>query len=339
MFFTNRQIIFTEKNKAELKEVEKREPGPYEVSVKTAVSTISAGTERANITGDENVSISGAHVAFPRASGYSSSGIVERVGSEVKALKEGDRVALYWSSHREFNISSEGGAVRLPDSVSFETGALSFISTFSLAAIRKTHLEIGESALVMGLGVLGQLAVKLLKAAGAVPIIAADVNAERRALALKIGADYAFDPNEEGFAEKIKKVTDGGVNTAIEVTGVGAGFNEALDCMARFGRVALLGCTRNSDFRVDYYRKIHGPGITVIGAHTLARPENESYPGYFTHREDMKAVLRLCEAGRLTLSDIVAETHSPKECGEVYNRLVFDKNFPAGVQFDWRLLK
>lgn len=269
----------------------------------------------------------------------SSSGIVEKVGSEVKALKEGDRVALYWSCHKEFNTASEGGAVRLPDNVSFETGALSFISTFPMAAIRKTHLEMGESAIVMGLGILGQIAVKLLRAAGAVPIIAADINAERRALALKNGADYALDPTEEGFGEKVKALTDGGVNVAIEVTGVGAGFNEALDCMARFGRVALLGCTRDSSFQVDYYKKIHAPGITVVGAHTNARPNYESYPGYFTHRDDLKAALKLCETGRLTLSDLVSETHAPNECAEVYRRLAFDKNFPVGVQFDWRLLK
>lgn len=123
------------------------------------------------------------------------------------------------------------------------------------------------------------------------------------------------------------------------MTGVGAGFNETLDCMARFGRVALLGCTRNSDFTVDYYRKIHAPGITVIGAHTLARPDTESHPGWFTHSDDIKAVLKLCSAGRLCLENLIEETHSPEECGEVYQRLAFDKNFPVVVQFDWRDLK
>lgn len=134
----------------------------------------------------------------------------------------------------------------------------------------------------------------------------------------------------------MKNVTGGGVNAAIEVTGVGAGFNEALDCMAKFGRVALLGCTRNSDFTVDYYKKIHAPGITVIGAHTMARPNTESHPGWFTHRDDIKAVLKLCGGGRLCLENLIEETHSPTECPEVYNRLIFDKDFPVVVQFDWR---
>lgn len=336
-----KQIVFTEKNVAKLLDFNFEELAPNDVMVKTAVSTISCGTERANITGDENVSINpDAKTAFPRTSGYNSSGIVVKKGSAVKSVNIGDRVVVFWGKHRDYNIVCENQVVKIKDdSISFETGAMSFISSFPMAAIRKTRLEMGESAIVMGLGILGMIAVKLLRAAGAVPIIAADPNPVRRKIALENGADYAFDPLRENFAEDVKNVTDGGVNAAIEVTGVGAGFNEALDCMAKFGRVALLGCTRNSDFTVDYYKKIHAPGITVIGAHTLARPDFESHPGWFTHHDDIKAVMKLCSGGRLKLENLIEETHSPLECGEVYKRLVYDKNFPIVVQFDWRRLK
>ena len=336
-----KQIVFTEKNKAELLTVESKELAPNEVMVETYVSTISCGTERANITGNPNVNASGpSSVQFPRASGYNSSGIVVKKGADVKSVEIGDRVVVYWGHHLNYNIVPEEQVVKIEDdNISFETGAMSFISTFPMAAIRKTRLEIGESAIVMGLGILGMIAVKLLRAAGAVPIIAADPNPKRREIALQNGADFAFDPLCEGFAQEVKKVTGGGVNVAIEVTGVGAGFNEALDCMAKFGRVALLGCTRNSDFTVDYYKKIHSPGITVIGAHTIARPDVESHPGWFTHRDDIKAVLKLCSGKRLCLENLIEETHSPEECPEVYNRLINDKDFPIVVQFNWRELK
>lgn len=342
-----KQIVFTKPNTAELLEVEEfsdvesRKLGPKDVMVETAVSTISCGTERANISGDPNVSATGASgVVFPRKSGYNSAGVVVKKGSDVTSVEVGDRVVVYWGCHKNYNIVSENQVVKIEDdSISFETAAMSFISTFPMAAIRKTRLEMGESAMVMGLGILGSLAIKLLRLAGAVPIIAADPNPKRREIALKNGADYAFDPLEEGFAEKVKAVTNGGVNVAIEVTGVGAGFNEALDCMAKFGRVSLLGCTRNSDFTVDYYKKIHAPGITVIGAHTIARPEYESHPGWFTHRDDIKAVLKLCTGKRFHPAELIEETHSPEECEDVYHRLVFDKNFPIVVQFDWRDLK
>ena len=94
--------------------------------------------------------------------------------------------------------------------------------------------------LVMGLGILGQFAVTLAHAAGAVPVIAADPNPVRREEALAGGADYAFDPTEPGFAEKVKVLTGGGVNTCIEVTGVGAGLNEALHGTVRQSGVAWL---------------------------------------------------------------------------------------------------
>lgn len=184
---------------------------------------------------------------------------------------------------------------------------------------------------------LGQIAVKLLRAAGAVPVIAVDPVAEKREEALKIGADYAFDPFEPDFAEKVKKAAGGGVAVAVEVTGNGKALDQCLDCMKKFGRIALLGCTRCSDFTIDYYRKVHAPGITMIGAHTIARPENESYPGMWTTRDDMTAEANLCVFGRLSLESLVREVYSPEEAAKVYKRLAEEKAFPL-VQFDWSRL-
>lgn len=335
----NKQIVFTEVNKAELIDSQTPRMNSNCVMVKTELSTISAGTEKANITGDPNVDAKGSRVSFPRSSGYNSVGEVVAVGEAVKSVSVGDRVVVFWGKHRAYNVVTEDHVVKIDDeNVDSKAAAMSFIASFPMAAIRKTRLEMGESAMVMGLGILGMIAVKLLRLAGAVPIVAVDPNPVRRDIALRSGADYAFDPFEEGFAEKVKAVSGGGINVAIEVTGVGAGLDEALDCMAKFGRVALLGCTRSSDFTIDYYKKVHAPGITIIGAHTIARPEYESHPGWFTHRDDIKSVLRLLSGGRLDLESLVEETHSPTECGEVYKRLVFDKNFPIVVQFDWRML-
>jgi hypothetical protein len=98
----------------------------------------------------------------------------------------------------------------------------------------------------------------------------------------------------------------------------------------------LLGCTRDSNFSIDYYRKVHGPGITLVGAHTNARASVESSHGNYTHIDDIKTVLKLCSLGRLTLKDLIKEVHKPCDCPSVYTRLAKDKTFPVGVQFDWR---
>lgn len=335
----DKQIVFVEKDKAELLDVESQALKPNQVRVKTIFSTISNGTERANLTGNPTVGPNvkpGSQAVFPRCLGYSTSGIVVEKGEDVKELEIDDRVAMYWTTHRSYNVVDEKNAVKIEDdNVSFAEASMAHIGAFPLAAIRKTRLEIGESAMVMGLGILGLMAVQFAHTAGAVPVIAVDPVAERREKALKFGADYAFDPFEDDFAQKVKNVTNGGVNIAIEVTGQGAGLNETLDCMARFGRVALLGCTRESDFTVDFYRKVHGPGISLIGAHTMARPENDSSPGFFTTADDIKSILKLCANNRISLKYMVEEVHSPKDCRSVYDRLANDRNFPTVVQFDW----
>lgn len=338
----DKQIVFVEKNVAKFLDVESQPLGENQVRVKTVFSTISNGTEKANLTGDPLISRFSSPddvPVFPRYAGYSTSGIVVEKGKDVKTLEIGDRVAMYWTTHRTYNVVDEEKAIKIEsDNVTFAEASMAHIVTFPLAAIRKTRLEIGESAMVMGLGILGLFAVQLVHAAGAVPVIGVDPLKERREKALRFGADYVFDPFDEDFAVKIKEVTDGGVNAAIEVTGQGAGLNETLDCMAPFGRVALLGCTRNSNFTVDYYRKVHGPGISLIGAHTKARPQEESYPGCFTAADDMRAVLNLCANNRLQIKDMVEEVYSPDECEDVYKRLVNDKNFPTIAQFDWERL-
>ena len=215
---------------------------------------------------------------------------------------------------------------------------MALIATFPLAAIRKCGLEIGESALVMGLGILGIFAVQELKAAGAYPVIAADPVQERREFALKMGADFALDPMAADFPERVRALSDGGVNVCIEVTGIGQGLVQALECMQRMGRVALLGCTRSSKFEIDYYGKVHGPGISLIGAHTMARPKHESSTNLFTEKDDLKTLFNLIRGGRLNFKDMVNEIHSPAEAQEVFTRLANEKNFPIGVLFDWSLV-
>ena len=337
-----RQIVFTAPCVAEFLEKTLPELTSNQVAVKTMVSSISCGTERALASGEPNVSIvvkEGVEVKFPRTSGYSSAGVVVAVGDGVTDLQVGDRVAMSWSCHSEINVLDRSLVFKIDDRVSYSAAALCHIGTFPLAAIRKTQLEVGESMLIMGLGVLGLFAVQLARIAGAVPVIAVDPVKERREKALSLGADYAFDPTEADFVEKVKAVTGKGVNTAIEVTGLGVGLDQCLDCMAKFGRIALLGCTRNKEFYIDYYRKVHGPGITLIGAHTDARPRRESSSGWFTAKDDTESLIKLIAGGRLAPEKMVDEVFSPVDCGEIYDRLCTDRSFPAVAQFDWTKLK
>ena len=332
-----KQIVFTEPV-AELLDVEYLPPRDDEVTVELSYSAISSGTEKANLIGQRNGTkqAEDEEAKFPRMVGYSAAGRVIEVGSGVKDIAVGDRVVVFWGMHKKRITVRRSNVIRIPEGVSDAEASMSLISTFPLAAIRKTHLEIGESALVMGLGILGIFAVQELRAAGAYPIVAVDPIKDRRDFALKMGADFAFDPTSEDFVEQVLTATDGGANVCIEVTGLGVGLVQALDCMKEMGRVALLGCTRSSKFEIDYYGKVHGRGISLIGAHTKARPKLESSAGLWTDEDDLKTVLNLIKSGRLNFKDMILEIHSPTDAGTVYTRLANDKSFPIGVLFDWR---
>ncbi len=335
----NPNIVFTAPCIAELLDKEIPSPKADEVLVEIAITTVSAGTERANLIGDANVQGTNApNVTFPRQSGYSAGAIVKAVGEDVTRVKVGDRVACSWTKHSKYVVLNERRVYPLPESVSLEEAALVHIATFPMAAIRKCDLEIGESAIIMGQGVLGQVAIGLLRAAGAAPIIAVDPVEAKRERAIELGADYALDPFDPNFAETVKALTNGGAKVSIEVTGLGQGLDMVLDCMAKYGRVALLGCTRNSDFSIDYYRKVHCRGITMIGAHTMARPKLESHEGWWTELDDAEAIIRLIDLGRLNFKKLIEETFSPEDAPAVYDRLAKGGAFPI-VQFDWSRLK
>jgi alcohol dehydrogenase zinc-binding domain protein len=330
-------IAFIDIGKAELIEKEVPEISDHEVLVHLSYSTISNGTERANLMGDPFVSVKTIKrdVSFPRFCGYSSSGVVVAVGKNVDNVKEGDRVALSWSTHSEYVVIPAENVHRIDDNrISFSDAALLHIMTFPLGAIRKCHVELGEPVIVMGQGILGMFAVLLLRCAGAAPLIAVDPIDSKRNTAIRLGADAALNPYDLHFSEDVRSITNGGAKVAIEVTGFGKALDQVLDCMAPMGRVALLGCTRNSDFSIDYYHKVHGPGISLIGAHTMARPQWESSFGLWTTHDDVLAIMHLISLGRINLKGFVSEVHSPNDAEEVYHRLATDPEFPV-VQFDW----
>ena len=329
----SKKILFTNVHKAEFLEVELKELQDNEVLTEMEYTVVSGGTERANLMGMANTS-----QRYPKSMGYCGVGRVCAIGSAVTGVAVGDRVLVYHGYHMKYNIRPESDVTKVEDdSISSLDAAFVIIASMGLGGVRKLEVELGESAMVMGLGLLGIFSVQFLRLSGAYPIIAADLNPDRRALALKLGADYAFDPSAPDFVEQVKAVTKGkGVRATVEVTGVSVAMKQALECASWQGRISLLGCTRVSDCAVDYYRQVHRPGVTLIGAHNFVRPKVESYPHHWTHQDDCKAILDLIAAGRVQVAPIVSRVVSPEEAPAIYDQLCDDPTFPMGTVFDWR---
>lgn len=327
-----KKIQFSAPRIAELVEFDTRPLEEGDVAVRTQFSAVSNGTERACLLGAPNT----AHAGFPKTLGYSSVGIVAEVGNVVTDVKVGDRVLVYHGIHASVNVVAAEQATAITDPrVASTDAALVIIASMGLGGVRKLAIEFSESAMVMGLGLLGLFAVQFCRLSGSQPVIAVDPDGKRRQLALALGADHAFDPLEPDFVDKVKALTEGkGVRATVEVTGIAAAMNQSLACAARQGRIALLGCTRVSDASIDYYRAVHVPGIKLIGAHNLVRPLHESYPHHWTHQDDCQAILRMVADGRVSIRPIISEIAPPEEAPEIYRRLA-EGVLPVGVLFDW----
>ena len=325
-------ITFTAPKTAELLTYETKPVTADHVMVKMEYTVISGGTERACIMASPNTP-----QRFPIHLGYCGVGRVVEVGEEVGSVRPGDRVLVYHGRHSAYNVVPEQKVTKVEnDEIDSLEAAFVVIATMGLGGVRKLEVELGESAMVMGLGLLGMFAVQFLRLNGAYPVIAVDMNEQRRALALKLGADFAFDPTDADFAEKVKTVTRGrGVNACVEVTGVSVAMKQALECASSLGRIALLGCTRVSDCAIDYYTQVHKPGVKLIGAHNFVRPKVESYPHHWTHHDDCRAILDLIAAGRMDVKSMVSRVVRPEEAPEIYTQLCDDKNFPLGTVFRW----
>ena len=336
---TGSYVIFESIGKAVLKTFEVTQPLADEVLLESDYTVISAGTERANLinlpnTGtDEN--------GFPFLPGYCGAGRVIAAGKDVTNLQVGDRVIISWGGHRSHTIKKAQTVLKIEaDSIDLLDAAFAHIASFSFLGVRKLKIELGESAMIAGMGILGAFAVQIASLSGAVPVVVSDFDPVRRDLALKLGAAAAFSPDEENFVEKVKAATGGnGPNAVVEVTGSAMAMQQALEYIAWEGRMSLLGCTRVSDVPVDFYKYVHRRGISLIGAHTFTRAQQESTPGRWTEHDDYRTFLKLVAAGKLQIRPLISEIVSPEAAHAVYARLAETKNPPLGIVFDWNKIR
>lgn len=337
---TNYTVVFPAANQAKLSTEAVPELKDDEVLAESVYSAVSAGTEGANLRYEPNTVT--AEYGFPHYPGYSTAGRVIQVGAAVTALTVGDRVIVPWGGHRLYTVKKAAQVYRITDdTVDLRDAALAHIASFSLLGVRKLKLELGETAAVAGMGILGAFAVQFARLSGAVGVIALDLDPARRALALRLGATAAFSPQDSELVAKVKAATGGdGPDAVVEVSGSSSALQQALEYINWEGRISLLGCTRVSDVPIDFYKFVHRRGITLVGAHTFTRAKLESSPGRWTEFDDYHTFLKLVAAGRLEAKSLIAETVSPMAAPQIYAALADRGNVaPLGIMFDWQQLK
>jgi len=218
-------------------------PSSGEVRVRTIASALSQGSEmlvyRGEVPADLPLDLPtlAGSFSFPIKYGYATVGHVLDAGPDVEDLALGDTVFVHHPHQAAFVVPEEV-PVRLPDGLDPLLGL--FVANLETAVnvVRDTPLHLGETALVFGQGVVGLLVTQLLGLAGASRVLVVEPVKKRRELALVVGADEAFEPND--VPECVLDATAGrGADVAVEASGSGAALQAAIDAVAGEGTVVV----------------------------------------------------------------------------------------------------
>lgn len=279
--------------------------------------------------------------------GYSASGVVTEVGEGVKGFYPGDKVACAggnYATHSEEMIVPKNLVAKLPDSVSLRDASSVAIGCIAMQGIRRADVKLGEVVVVIGLGLIGQLTVQMLNAAGA-RVIAADVNQERILETKSIGVLHVVNSATENLVDVVNALTDGhGADSVIIAAAAhsSAPLKQAFNCCRKRGRVVLVGVVDLNIDREDIYQKelefymstSYGPG-----RYDSSYEENGiDYPYHwvrFTENRNMQDYLRLIDEKKINLDYMFAEDVDINDAPAVYKALSEGQHRPLLQSFKY----
>jgi len=219
-------------------------PGPGEVQVRALASAVSRGTELLVYRGEvppglplDLPSLVGGY-GFPIKFGYASVGRVETAGPDVTRPAPGDLVFALHPHQSVYTLPAEL-TVALPAGLDPALGTFTANLETAISIAHDSELRMGETAVVLGQGVVGLLVTQLLRRTGASQVLAVDPLPSRRALALRVGAHQALEPGRD-LAERVRERTDGrGADVAVEVSGSTAALQAGVEAVAVEGTVVV----------------------------------------------------------------------------------------------------
>ncbi len=265
--------------------------------------------------------------------GYSAAGVVVQVGAGVTDLAPGDRVACAGAQcafHAETICVPRNLCVPVPDGLDWESASTVTLGAIALQGVRRAQPTLGESFVVIGLGLLGQLTVQLLRANGC-RTIGVDLDRERVALALGLGLDVGVTPEDGSDVEQVARLTDGiGADGVIvtAATSSDAVISTAFRMCRRKGRVVLVGAVGLNLDRADFYAKeIDFLISTSYGPGRYDRRYEEQgldYPVAYvrwTENRNMAEYLRTLADGRVRVGPLVSARHPVDDAAAAYASL------------------
>ena len=347
--------------KMEILEVPFPAMGKGQVLVRNHFSVISAGTEGKTVTDArkgyiakarsrqkevkqviEKVKVDGPLTTYnfvmnkleAKASlGYSTAGEVIAVGEDVKGFKVGDFVACGGASacHADIVSVPKNLCVKVPESVALDQAAFTTIGSIAIQGIRQAEMSLGENCLIIGMGIIGQLSARILKASG-INAIAVDVSDKQIELCKTCGIENVYNRNQAGIAEIVKNFTNGyGVDAVLITAGTPSldPVEFAGEVSRKKGKVVIVGAVPTGFSRANYYKKeldlrmsmSYGPGRQDANY----EDKGHDYPyGYvrWTENRNMQSFVKLLENGSLQLADLISHTYDLQDAPSAYDMIL-----------------
>ena len=275
--------------------------------------------------------------------GYSGAGVVLAVGAGVDEYAPGDRVACAGAQcafHAEVVRVPKNLVVPMPDNVGFDVASSVALGAIAMQGVRRATPTLGETFVVIGLGVLGQLTVQMLRANGC-RVIGVDLDRERLALAQRHGMNWGVHPDDADDVAQVARITGGTGADGVIITAASpsdAIVSAAFRMCRKKARVVLVGDVGLDLQRADFYVKeldflissSYGPGR--YDAHY--EEGGLDYPlGYvrWTEGRNMAEYLRLIADGTLDVQSMIAAVHSIDKVAEAYQSLQSGADKPLMV--------
>lgn len=274
--------------------------------------------------------------------GYACMGEVIEVAADVTEFRVGDLVACGGAdaAHAEIVCVGRNLCALLPDGVDARHAAITTIAAIALQGVRQAELHLGETAVVIGLGLIGQLTMQYLRAQGCTAI-GVDIDERQLRLARSLGFPYSYHSDQAGLEATIADLTHGIGADAVIITAGSASLwpvNFAGAVSRKKGKVVIVGAVPTGFDRKDYYRKeldlrmssSYGPGRYD----SRYEEQGVDYPvGYvrWTEQRNMQAYLDLLASGYLDIEALISHEFPLEQAKSAYDTILARQEHVVGV--------
>ena len=336
------QVVITSQNQVELQnlELDEKNLAVNELLIKTEYTFISAGTELANYTAsDKDVFQAGSWCAYPWKSGYANIGIVLDAGEKYRPLI-GQRVYTngpHATAHRYTTDIQHKPIATVPDGIPLEEAVAARMAMVAISGLDASTPCYIRWVVVIGLGMVGNLAAQLFRLTGA-QVIGIDPSEARRKTALACGIPHAIFGTEAEVVAQVRQITDGKMaDVSVDAVGHSAICLQALRLTADSGEVVILGTPRVEVVGnlTEIFRTAHIRWVTIKGCLEWNVPTEAALPHQYSQRKKIDAIFAWIADGRLQLRPLITHVLAPAEIKAAYEGLLHKKDEYVGVVLKW----